>query len=85
MVEEFLWEMYQSSRPFNDFALELLRHILACNIFVFWDVYCLQVQGVTMGVCCASSLTCTGGGMGEKTVLGQFGIYVSVSCVGTST
>lgn len=53
--KEFFSEQDLTSRPLNQFILELLRHILYNNIFLFGGKLYRQKQGVAIGARCAPS------------------------------
>lgn len=55
VVESFLSESDAMVGPYNAFIIQLLQHILTKNVFLFDGSHYLQVQGVTMGTCCAPS------------------------------
>lgn len=52
-VCSFLREQDHRRWEYCEFIVDLLRFILSCNCFTFKESYYLQVQGVTMGTCCA--------------------------------
>lgn len=55
IISSFLQEMDRSQWPLNQFILDLLDHLLHCNVFLYAGSHYPQVQGVAMGTCCVPS------------------------------